>query len=668
MTFVYVFHRKEMFVLRFRDAVKNNPFTVIALCFAAILCGQTFLFSVPAAIAELAAFALVVFLTVKSYSDVTKRKLREVRTLSKTLETSGKTCGELTSLPLAVVLTDKKGGIIWFNSVFEEYIPDIEAKDGKTLSEIFAGIADKSGINESVPFDFSGAAKKFTVYPSSPEDDVRAYYFTEDTGLKLIRKRFELTRPVVLLVNIDSLEQAEDIMPHEDYYGLNSDIDRLVTKWFVENNCVFRKFGDGKFFAITECSNLAAMTANRFGIIDKVREGHFGSDEVDITLSIGVGHEDDFRSSEDSAREALDMARGRGGDQAAVKNGDSYEFFGGISTGREKRGKVKTRAFAAALDGYIETSSDVLVMGHSFGDFDCVGAAAGIVAIARAKGKNAHVVVNKKTTMASSVINMLESGSGAISFISPEEAPSLVNEKTLLVITDTMRMKIVEAPSLLELGLRTVIIDHHRMSVDHIEGNTFELLEPHASSACEMVTELVQYSPSKPKLTVSQAQALLAGIMLDTKDYTLRVSVRTFEAASYLKYCKADTVAVKKLFAGSANENIQVNNTVNSAVYYDRYAVSVCTEQGSSARLVASKAADELLSIEGVDASFVICLNGDSINISARSLERINVQLIMEKLGGGGHHSMAAAQLRDVSIEQASQMLRQAVEEYLKNK
>ena len=265
------------------------------------------------------------------------------------------------------------------------------------------------------------------------------------------------------------------------------------------------------------------------------------------------------------------------------------------------------------------------------------------------------------------MIEMLENGTGAISFVTPERAKELAGKNTLLVITDTMRKRIVDAPELLSLGLRTVIIDHHRMSVDHIEGNTFEFLEPHASSACEMVTELVQYSPSKPKLTVNQAQALLAGIMLDTKEYTLRVSVRTFEAASYLKYCKADTVAVKKLFAGSASENIQVNNTVNSAVYYDRYAVSVCTEKGSSARLVASKAADELLSIEGVDASFVICENGGQINISARSLERINVQLIMEALGGGGHHSMAAAQMSDVTIEQTMVKLKDAVEYYLKN-
>lgn len=626
-----------------------------------------FFYSVPVAVVELAAILAVALLTLKWYADTTERKKQDIRALSAALEIGEDIGTTLAGLPVAVMLARDNGRIEWFNDVFESYIADIEALKDKSLAEIFPEIVEAGKQASGGKFEFNGKEKKFTVYSSVPEDGLTAYYFIEDTGLKNIRRRFEITRPVVLLINIDSLEQAEDIMPHEDYYGLNSDIDRLVTKWLVENNCVFRKFSDGKFFAITEYCNLTTMIANRFNIIDKVREGHFGSDEVDITLSIGVGHEEDFRSSEDSAREALDMARGRGGDQVALRDGDSYEFFGGISSGKEKRGKVKSRAFAAALDGYIETSGDVLIMGHSFGDFDCIGAAAGIVAIARAKGKNAYIVADRNTSMAMPMIRMLENGAGAIGFVSPERAKEIADENTLLIITDTMRSKIVDAPELLTLGLRTVIIDHHRMSVDHIEGNTFELLEPHASSACEMVTELVQYSPSKPKLTVNQAQALLAGIMLDTKEYTLRVSVRTFEAASYLKSCKADTVTVKKLFSGSASENIQVNNTVNSAVYYDRFAVSVCTEKGPSARLVASKAADELLSIEGVDASFVICENAGQINISARSLERINVQLIMEDLGGGGHHSMAAAQLTGVTVEQATAKLKAAVEQYLKN-
>lgn len=650
--------------MKFKKTIKNNPFTVLTVLLALVMCAFTFMYSVYVALVELAAIIFITALALRWYSNATARKKTEIRLLSDSLKTDKLMGSELEALPFAVVLCENDGSIVWFNNLFEKLIPDMEAKAQTEVGELIKGFVTKK--NESV-FEFSGNERKFTVYRSTLNDGLTAFYFTDDTNLKDIRTRFQLTRPVVLIVNVDSLEQAEDLMPHEEYYGLNSDIDRLISKWFVENNCVFRKFSDGKFFALTEISNLSVMTAKRFDIIDKVRQAHFGSEEVDITLSIGVGHEDDLRAGENSARQALDMARGRGGDQVAVKDGDNYEFFGGISSGKEKRGKVKSRAFAAALDGYIETGSDLLIMGHSFSDFDCIGAAAGIAAIAKAKGKSAKIVVDKSTSMALSMIEMLEASSSGVSFVSPEEAINYVTDTTLLVITDTMRLKIVEAPELVNMGLRTVIIDHHRMTVDHIDGNTFEFLEPHASSACEMVTELVQYSPSKPKLSVSQAQALLAGIILDTKNFTLRVSVRTFEAASYLKNCKADTVATKKLFSGSASENIQINNTVNSAVYYDRYAISVCTETGRDSRLVAAKAADELLGISGVDASFVICENGDSVNISARSLERLNVQLIMEKLGGGGHHSMAAAQLKGVTVAQASAVLREAVDGYIKS-
>ncbi len=654
--------------MKFSDILKNNPFSFVALFCAALFGALSLILhsNRVIGIAELVAAAVLAVLAVRWYMNALERKKEQVHMLSRSLLAGGDRDETLSNFPLATVLVDKEGEIIWYNELFERIISDFsDLKDSNINSIMPFSEHLKEGELKEV-FETSGKTLRFSVYPASLGEQRYALYFVDDTALKNIRSRYQLTRPVVLLVNIDSLEQAEDMLPHEAYYGLNSDIDRMITKWFVTYNCVFRKFTDGRFFAITEFENLSAMIENRFSIIDKVRSAHFGSDEYEITLSIGVGHSRDFKECEDNAREALDMARGRGGDQVAVKNGDSYEFFGGISSGKEKRGKVKSRAFAAALDEYIEHADNVLVMGHTFSDFDCIGAAAGVVAIARAKSKNAHVVVDKQKTMAASLVRMLESGAGAISFLSPEAAVEQVNGNTLLVVVDTMRSKLVEAPALLSSGLRTVIIDHHRMAVDHIEGNTFEFLEPHASSACEMVTELVQYSPSKPKLTQRQAQALLAGIMLDTKDYTLRVGVRTFDAASYLRGCKADTVAVRELFAGTAEENIQINNTVNAAVYFDRYAISISTVTGASSRLVCSKAADELLTIEKIDASFVISSFNNVINISARSLGRMNVQLIMEKLGGGGHHSMAAAQLRDVTAQEAFDLLKKTIDEYLK--
>lgn len=650
------------------NVIKNNPFAFIAVLAAAFFAALTFKFSVIIGTVEIICTFIIAVIALKWYSDFLKRKKEQVKILSASMGTGDTGNDETASFPLPVLLLSEEGEIIWFNSLFENLLADFSSLNNNSISTVFPYKKTDEDKKELSSFEVSGDKGKYTVYPTRLSDGSFALYFTDDTALKEIRKKYNMSRPAVLLVNVDSLEQAEDIMPHEAYYALCAGIDRLVTKWFVEYNCVFRKFTDGRFFAITEYVNLQAMIQNRFSIIDKIRSEHFGPDEAEITLSIGVGHSLDFKDCEDNAREALDMARGRGGDQVALKTDDGYEFFGGISSGKEKRGKIKSRVFAAALDEYIENSGNVLIMGHCFSDFDCIGAAAGIVAIARAKGKNAHVVVNKQKTMSLQLINMLESGSGAISFISPEKALDEAESDTLLVIVDTMRQKLVEEPRLLDKGLKTVIIDHHRLAVDHIEGSTYELLEPHSSSACEMVAELVQYSPSKPKLTQNQAQALLAGIMLDTKDFTLRVGVRTFDAASFLRGNKADTVAVRKLFAGTAEDNIQVNNIVNSAVYFDRYAVSVSRVTGVSARLVCSKAADELLSIENVDASFVISSFGaGAVNISARSYGRINVQLIMEKLGGGGHHSMAAAQLTDISEQDAFALLKQTVDEYIKS-
>ena len=646
--------------------IKNNPFTFISLITAAAVCGFTFRYSVPLAAAEAIVIILVTVFSLRWYYDDLTRRKDQVRTLSESMQTGDIVGEELRSFPLPVVLVKENGEMIWFNTLFEQILSDFSELHNSNINSLFSFSEHLAEKDRKDRLEVRGDTRAFTVYPAPIKDGSWALYFTDDTVLKDIRKKYRLSRPAVILINADSLEQAEDLMPNEDYYALNSDIDKMIRKWFAEHSCVFRKVSDGRFVAITEHKHLQEMINTRFDIIDKIRGCHFGPDEVEITLSIGVGHSLDFKDCEEDAREALDMARGRGGDQVAIKNGENYEFFGGISSGREKRGKVKSRAFAAALDEYIENSSDVLIMGHTFSDFDCIGAAAGLVAISRAKGKNVHVITDRRKTMALPLIKMLEVGNGAISFVSPAKAEEYVNEKTILIIVDTMRTKLVEAPALLSMGIRTVVIDHHRMAIDHIEGNTFEFLEPYASSACEMVTELVQYSPSKPKLSPVLAQALLAGIMLDTKDYTLRVGVRTFDAASYLRSCKADTVAVRKLFSGTAEDNIQVNNIVNSAVYFDRYAISISAATGSNARLICSKAADALLSIENVDASFVVFSFGDMINISARSLGRINVQLVMEKLGGGGHHSMAAAQLTNTTLQETFDLLKSKIEEYLK--
>ncbi len=651
--------------MNFRDILKNHPFTVAIILLATLFSGITFIFSRPLAIVQLILVMFFAVLSLRWVRNESARKKEMLRSFENYLRAEGEIGDSVTSFPFPFILVDNNGNVEWFNSHFHELLDGVQIKKGDLIS---AFILDSGKIfekNDYSVFEIKTNTKEYTVYPARVDENLISLYFTEDTELKNVRHEYTVSRPVVLLINIDSLEQTEDVLDHADYYSVVSDVEKEITKWLVDNNCIFRKYADGKFLALTEALYFDVMLKDRFSVLDKVRMYRFGETEVDITLSVGVGKDSSFGLCEDSARQALDLARGRGGDQVVVKIGDKYDFFGGTTSRKEKRGKIKSRIVSSALNEYIEKSSSVFVTGHSFADFDAIGAAVGICSIARACNKRAYVVVNKKNSLAMPLIHRLEREYGKLSFISPERAESLFEEESLLVITDTMRSRLVDAPELLKRTRALVLVDHHRKTVDHIESADLEFHEPYASSACEMVTELIQYSPQKVRLSAFEAEALLAGIILDTKNYTLRVGVRTFEAAAYLKDCKADTVAVKQFFMGTVEENIGVSRLISGASFYNGYAVAVADENAEASRLVTSKAADELLNISGVDASFVVSRNNNTVYISARSLGKINVQLIMEKFGGGGHQSMAACQLNDIDTATAVGKLKNAVDEYL---
>ncbi len=653
--------------MNFKDIIKNNPFTVAIILLATLISGVTFIFSGVLAIVELLIVIAFAVLSLRWIRNESARKKEMLRSFESFLRENGEVSDSITTFPFPYLLADNDGSIQWFNARFHELLDGEAVKHGDFISSVIPECRKIIEKNDFSVFEIRSGSKQYTAHPARIDENTISVYFVEDTALKEIREEFFISRPVVLLINIDSLEQTEDVLAHADYYSVVSDIEKEITKWLVDNNCVFRKFADGKFLALTEAAHLEHIEKNKFRILDKVRLYRFGEAEMDITLSVGVGKEDTFALCEASARQALDLARGRGGDQAVVKIGEKYEFYGGTTGRKEKRGKIKSRIVSATLNEYIEQSSTVFVMGHTFSDYDAIGAAVGICSIAKACGKRSYVVVNKKTTLALPLINRLERDFGKLSFISPERAEELFAYDSLLVITDTMRSHLVEAPALLNKASSIVLVDHHRKTVDHIDSADLEFHEPYASSACEMVTELIQYSPTKVKLSSFEAEALLSGIILDTKNYTLRVGVRTFEAAAYLKDCKADTVEVKQLFSGSVAENINVSKLVAQADFYDRYAVSVADETVEVTRLISSKAADELLNIAGVDASFVISRSNDTVYVSARSLGKINVQLIMEKFGGGGHQSMAACQLAGEDVNAVVDKLNEAVKEYFNN-
>ncbi len=653
--------------MNFRDILKNNPFTVAIILLATLISGVTFIFSKPLAFVELVIVIAFTVLAIKWIGHESSRKKAMLRSFESYLRESGDVADSVTSFPFPFLLVDNKGAVEWFNARFHELLDGAELKNGDLISHFFPDCRKIIESNDFSVFEIKTANKEYTVYPARIDENLISLYFTEDTQLKRIRMEYNISRPVVILINIDSLDQTEDVLDHADYYSVVSDVEKEITKWLVDNNCIFRKFADGKFLALTEARYFDGILKNKFSILDKVRLYRFGAEEVDITLSVGAGKESSFDMCEASARQALDLARGRGGDQAVVKIGDKYEFFGGTTGRKEKRGKIKSRIVSTALNEYIENCSSVFVMGHTFSDFDAVGAAIGICAIARACSKRAYIVVDKKTSLAMPLVNRLEREYGKLSFISPERAQELIEAESLVVVTDTMRLQLVEAPALIDKAGAVVLIDHHRKTVDHIDTADLEFHEPYASSACEMVTELVQYSPAKVRLSPFEAEALLAGIILDTKNYTLRVGVRTFEAAAYLKDCKADTVAVKQYFSGSVEDNVTVSRLITNATFYKRYAIAVADNETVVSRLITSKAADELLGISGVDASFVVWCGNETVYVSARSLGKVNVQLIMEKFGGGGHQSMAACQMPDEEIGTAVEKLNNAINEYFNN-
>ena len=405
------------------------------------------------------------------------------------------------------------------------------------------------------------------------------------------------------------------------------------------------------------------MIERKFNILDEIRAYQYDGKAVGITLSIGISRGETLREGEKNARLALDMAIGRGGDQAAILKNDSYEFFGGVSKGVEKRSKARTRIVASAIQKLIENSSDVMIMGHRFSDLDSVGSATGVLCAARSLGKPSIIVINREQSLAKSLVGLVEQ-KYPDGFVAPDKALESISKNTLLVIVDTHRAEMLESAELYRKAETVIVIDHHRKNVDFINNSLVFQHDPNASSAGEMVSELLQYMPSKPVISECEANAMLAGIMLDTRNFALRTGVRTFEAAAFLRSKGADTVKVRRLFMNKM-ENFKLrNDVISGAEIYRGCAIAYADISSPDIRTIAAQSADEMLNIDGIKASFAMFDSGGTMNISARSLGEVNVQIIMEILGGGGHQTMAAAQLAGCDRETATTRLFAAVDEY----
>ncbi|NCC87138.1 MAG: hypothetical protein EOM05_04640 [Clostridia bacterium] len=642
----------------------NYPLQIVAFIIAMIFTGIMAYYNWQVAVAQVFLIVVIAVAAVLRAKLVSDRLKRTVKRTAEYLDYSQKK--SLDGFPFPVVVAEENGKILWCNQLFNAKVIVDEHLPSDDINQFILGmdVSELSLIGSSTT-EYKG--KKYTLYSNKLADKnniMHIVYFVEDTVLKNTAEEYELSRPAILHMIVDNSEDIFQNYKDSEVAVINGGIEKIIESWIAQFPCVMRKIANGKFFIIVEERGLKRMIAERFKILDEIRAFEYEEKIIGITLSIGCGRGNTMLECDESARQSIDMAQSRGGDQVALKTKGSYEFFGGVSSGVEKRTKTKTRIIAAALAELLESSDNIIVMGHCYSDLDSIGAAVGVCSAAAAVGKSAKIVLYRENTLAESLIKHLESqGLGAL-FIEPEKANSLVNKKTLLVIVDTHRADFLEYRPIYDAVETVVVIDHHRKTVDYIDDAVIFYNEPTASSASEMITEILQYITVRAPLESAAAEALLAGIMLDTRNFVLRTGVRSFEAAAYLRGRGADTVAVKRLFANSMDNYKQRNAIIGNSTTYKNCALAIAPEGIDNVRIVASQVADELLNIEGIKSSYVIFKTDETINISARSMGEMNVQVIMENLSGGGHQTMAAAQLKNVTMEDAFGKLRVSLDDF----
>ena len=499
------------------------------------------------------------------------------------------------------------------------------------------------------------------------DDELTFIYGIDNTADENIKKIFKDRRLVVLTMYIDNFDDLRQSTKASDRSSLTGEIDRIIMNYFEKFGAMVRKYENDRYMVMIHYDDYKKIYDSKFKILDLVREVKKGN-SIQPTLSVGVG----LSGSKpidiyEESRISIDIALSRGGDQVVIKEGDNYEYFGGKSKATEKISKVRSRVISQALKRMVETSSKVFVMGHNNPDMDSFGSALGIYEGIKSIGKECYFVLNEVNKPIENIYNRtVEDLEGFRENVVTEiKALELMDQGSLVIVTDNHRKNSTEAPSLIDRTEQIVIIDHHRRGNDYIRNATISYIEPYASSASELVTEILNYFDESFKARVPVAEALLAGLTVDTKNFVYQTGVRTFEAASILKRWGADSIIIKRMFKDDF-EIVKYKSEViaDSTVVNDFIAIGHFNREMDGSTLIASQAADDLLNIKGVKASFVLTRSNDKIHISGRSLGDISVQLILERIGGGGHLTSAATQL-DMSIEEAEIMLKKAIKEYL---
>lgn len=575
-------------------------------------------------------------------------------------------------MPFPIVILEDGKTIKWHNSNFKELF---EAKNliGKSVNNFitdFSQIDFSKQSTDPITVDIYDKVYEFyysTIKREKFDDELTFVYGIDNTSDENIKKIFKDRRLVVLTMYIDNFDDLRQSTKASDRSSLTGEIDRIIMNYFEKYGAMVRKYENDRYMVMIHYDDYKKIYDSKFKILDLVRDVKKGN-SIQPTLSVGVG----LSGSKpidiyEESRISIDIALSRGGDQVVIKEGDNYEYFGGKSKATEKISKVRSRVISQALKRMVETSSKVFVMGHNNPDMDSFGSALGIYEGIKSIGKECYFVLNEVNKPIENIYNRtVEDLEGFRENVVTEiKALELMDQGSLVIVTDNHRKNSTEAPSLIDRTEQIVIIDHHRRGNDYIRNATISYIEPYASSASELVTEILNYFDESFKARVPVAEALLAGLTVDTKNFVYQTGVRTFEAASILKRWGADSIIIKRMFKDDF-EIVKYKSEViaDSTVVNDFIAIGHFNREMDGSTLIASQAADDLLNIKGVKASFVLTRSNDKIHISGRSLGDISVQLILERIGGGGHLTSAATQL-DMSIEEAEIMLKKAIKEYL---
>ncbi len=616
---------------------------------------------------------LCVMLRMVSLRREAERK-RRVQELMANIEVDGGAIKPaVTKLPLpTVVALATTGEIVWANDSFAEMTGQFAGARHMRMSELAPTFETRWLIEGKTAFpgELRMGRRAYHVFGSmipSGAGQMMMLHFIDCTEFVRLRDAAATQRPALAIIAIDNYEELMKNTTDSEKSAILADIDRRLSAWMHDCGAVLRKYDRDKYILVIESVELDKLAARKFSVLQEVREirNHEG---VVATLSIGIGKDGEtLAESYQYAGLAIDMALSRGGDQAVIKNRYTFEFYGGLSEEVEKRTKVKSRVVANALSQLIRDSSQVLVMGHRNSDMDAIGAAAGMVCAARVKGKPVHIVVDQQHTLATELIERLETlpeYKGV--FISAEDAMIMCDYNTLLIVVDVNRPGYVESEALLQSINKIAVIDHHRRAADYIENAVVSLHEPYASSASELVSELLQYMVPTSGILNGEAEAMLAGIYLDTKGFSMRTGVRTFEAAAYLRRAGAEASDVKHLFQYTFSQYMERQKLISSARDCGQGVIFAITGEEID-RVAAAQAADELLSIIGTRASIVAFRSGEDMAVSARASGQVNVQLLMERLGGGGNHSAAGAQLYHTTPHEADHMIMEAIHGYFED-